>query len=281
MRCTLQLRAPCAEIPGVSPERPARVYESGSVRYTEIPPPRDLAADVVCFWTMLVAPDGPDHDQSLLPDLSVDLIASSRYPAFVMGPPTAALRVSVPAGTVFHGVRLRTNGARRVLDCAPAELLDNIVPLDSVLRAPLRPALGRAESLHSVVADWLRRSANDDGSADPTVGSAIRWLGTNWQCSVDELSRQVNWSDRKLRRRFVATLGMGPKLVQRIVRVQHALQRLRSPTGDVSLSDLAAECGFADQAHMTREVTYFTSHTPHGLRSLTRPPGWAAVQTVS
>jgi AraC-like DNA-binding protein len=274
MRCTLQMTTPSAEAPGMEPGRPARVFESEHVRYTEIPPPRDLAADVVCFWTMRVAPDGPDHDQSLLPDLSVDLIASARYPAFVMGPPTAALRVSVPAGTVFHGVRLRANAARRVLDCAPTELLDNIVPLDTVLRAPLRPTLGPAGSLHGVVADWLRRSANDHGSADPTVRSAINWLGTNWQSSVDDLSRQVNWSDRKLRRRFVATVGMGPKLVQRIVRVQHALHLLRAPAADVSLCDLAAECGFADQAHMTREVAYFTNHTPRGLRSLSR--AWAA-----
>jgi AraC-like DNA-binding protein len=191
---------------------------------------------------------------------------------------------------VLHGARLRTGAALRLLDCTAADLLDTIVPLDDVLRAPLRTTamdggsaanagrslrpLDAAGSLHGAVTDWLRRTARSDGSADATVRSAIKWLGTNWRSSVDDLSRQVNWSDRKLRRRFVATVGMGPKLVQRIVRVQHTLQLMRARTGDISLSDLAAECGFADQAHMTREVAHFTNHTPHGLRRLARPRIW-------
>jgi AraC-like DNA-binding protein len=184
------------------------------------------------------------------------------------------MRVTVPAGTVLHGVRLRTGAALRVLDCTASELLDSVVPLDTVLRPPLRATLGSPGSLHGAMTEWLRRTASSDGSAEATVRSAIKWLGRNWQSSVDDLSRQVNWSDRKLRRRFVATVGMGPKLVQRIVRVQHALQLMRARTGDISLSDLAAECGFADQAHMTREVAHFTNHTPHGLRRLARPRAW-------
>jgi transcriptional regulator GlxA family with amidase domain len=174
-----------------------------------------------------------------------------------------------------EGARLHAAAARRVLDCAPAELLDTKAPIDDVLRAPLdfRDQLSH-RPLQEIVPELLRRTAADQ--ADSTVRSAIAWLGANSQSSIDDLSRQVSWSDRKLRRRFVDAVGMGPKLVQRIVRVQRALHHLRGRAGRISLSGLAVDCGFADQAHMTREVAHFTGLTPSRLRSLAHPSELAA-----
>ena len=189
---------------------------------------------------------------------------------FVMGPPTGAVRIPLQPGTVLEGVRMRAAAARRLLDASPADLWNAIVPLDDVLRAALKQAAA-ASNLHvdAVVSQLLRRSLPEhDLRADSTVRSAITWLGTNWRSPVEDMSKHVNRSNRDLRRRFMAAVGMGPKLVQRMVRVQHALHLLRARTGNVSLSDLAFECGFADQAHMTREVAHFTDHTPSGLRRL-------------
>jgi AraC-like DNA-binding protein len=278
MRCTLQMMTPSIEATGTEPGDAIRVYDAGAVRYTETAPPRELAADVVCFWTLRIDPTGETYPHHILPDLSVDVISVNGSRALVMGPPTAALRLSLPPGISIEGARLRPGAARHVLDCAPAELLDRKVALDDVLRAPLDVAdrLSR-QSLSTIVMELLRHDAAEENRrGDDTVRSAITWLGTNRWSSIDELSRQVNWSDRKLRRRFVDAIGMGPKLVQRIVRVQHALHLLRARTGSVSLSDLAVECGFADQAHMTREVAHFTDYTPSKLRSVAHPSALAA-----
>ncbi|HZF29459.1 MAG TPA: helix-turn-helix transcriptional regulator [Gammaproteobacteria bacterium] len=278
MRCMLQMMTPSLEAAGTEPGAMTRVYEAGAVRYTETAPPRDLAADVVCFWTLRVDPTGEGYRHHVLPDLTVDVLSVNGSRALVMGPPTAARQLALPAGISIEGARLHPGAARHVLDCAPAELLDRKVALYDVLRAPLDLAeqLSR-RSLHAIVPELLRRgAANGDRSTDGTVRSAIAWLGTNARSSIDDLSRQVNWSDRKLRRRFVDAVGMGPKLVQRIVRVQRALHVLRARTGHVSLSGLAVECGFADQAHMTREVAHFTDYTPNRLRTLAHPSELAA-----
>ncbi len=269
MRCTLQMTNPWIEAAGET-GRPTRVYEQGPVRYTDTLPPPELAADIVCFWSLRIDPAAGAHPQHILPDLTVDVIRVDGGPAFVMGPPTAALHLPLRPGIEIEGARLRAVAAYRVLDCSPAELLNRMVPLHEVLCAPLelteQPSL---RSVHALVLQLLRRSAADEGTTgDTTVRSAIHWLGTNWQGSVDDLSRQVNWSGRKLHRQFVEAVGMGPKLVQRIVRVQRTLQLLRARTANSALSDLALECGFADQAHMTREVAHFTDYTPSRLRSL-------------
>ena len=265
MRCTMQMgRRSLAGARG--DRRTSYVYESGAVRYEETHPHEDLHRDVVCFWTLRVDSGEDSHVQHLLPDLTVDVISVDGGPPFVSGPTTAAIRIPIPAGKTIKGVRLRAGAARRLFDAAPAELLNGSVPLRDLVRSSSsRGIAAAADDVHAQVAGLLRQSASEN---DPTVRSAISWLAANWRSSVDDLSKQANWSSRELRRRFVATIGMGPKLVQRMVRVQTALHVMQARKGRVALSDLAVECGFADQAHMTRELTRFTDYTPTRLRRL-------------
>jgi AraC-like DNA-binding protein len=49
-------------------------------------------------------------------------------------------------------------------------------------------------------------------------------------------------------------------------RVSRALERLAA--GERSLGILAADLGFADQAHLTRTVRAYAGHTPSVLRRL-------------
>jgi transcriptional regulator GlxA family with amidase domain len=167
-------------------------------------------------------------------------------------------------------VRLRAGVARRLLDCSASDLLDGIAPLDIAIRTRLRDvAMGAERSVHATIATLLRRQiAMNDGQADPVVRSAIDWLAGNSRGSLNDLSKDIGWSSRELRRRFVASVGVGPKLVQRMLRVQHALRLTHKTEGEVALSGLALECGFADQAHLTREVRRFAQLTPREMRSM-------------
>jgi AraC-like DNA-binding protein len=53
------------------------------------------------------------------------------------------------------------------------------------------------------------------------------------------------------------------------VRVGRAMARIQD--GETDLAGLAAELGFADQAHLTRTVRALVGHTPTALRRLLRP----------
>jgi hypothetical protein len=59
----------------------------------------------------------------------------------------------------------------------------------------------------------------------------------------------VGWSSLGLRRRFVASVGLGPKLVQRMLRVQHALRLAHRSEGKVALSGLALESAGSGISH--------------------------------
>ena len=71
--------------------------------------------------------------------------------------------------------------------------------------------------------------------------------------------------ERQLRRRFAAAVGYGPKTFARVARFRDrrsALVRAGAP-----LAAAAAEAGYADQAHMTREIAGLAGRTPALLRA--------------
>nr|WP_298440780.1 AraC family transcriptional regulator [Gordonia sp. (in: high G+C Gram-positive bacteria)] len=77
--------------------------------------------------------------------------------------------------------------------------------------------------------------------------------------TVAELVDRSGWSARKLSALFAAEYGMGLKQAARLFRFDHARRRLE--TG-APIAEVAADCGYADQAHLTREVHDFTGLPP-------------------
>jgi AraC-like DNA-binding protein len=79
------------------------------------------------------------------------------------------------------------------------------------------------------------------------------------------LAGKLNIGERQLRRRFKATFGMGPKLFARLSRIENVLET-RFSGADFNhlggLADVAYACGFADQAHMTRDFKTVIGDTP-------------------
>ena len=61
----------------------------------------------------------------------------------------------------------------------------------------------------------------------------------------------VGLGERQLRRRFASAVGYGPKTFARVIRFRAALGLVR---GGAALAEAALAAGYADQAHMTREM---------------------------
>jgi transcriptional regulator GlxA family with amidase domain len=87
---------------------------------------------------------------------------------------------------------------------------------------------------------------------DPAVLAGIKWLSRRPHGRIVELSRWIGISERQLHRRFSAAVGYGPKMFQSVLRFQRLLNTARETAH--SLADLAAIAGYADQAHMSRDV---------------------------
>ncbi|MGH6904941.1 MAG: helix-turn-helix domain-containing protein, partial [Geminicoccaceae bacterium] len=107
---------------------------------------------------------------------------------------------------------------------------------------------------------------SDAGPIDPMIAAATRWLARRPEGRIEELARFLDLGERRLRRRFVAAVGYGPKTFQRVLRLQRVLALAgRGPGPGLSLAGLAAEAGYADQAHMSRELQALTGRSPRAL----------------
>lgn len=68
---------------------------------------------------------------------------------------------------------------------------------------------------------------------------------------MSEVAATVGLSERQLHRRSLAAFGYGPKTLTRVLRLNRALTLAR---GGVPYAEVALVAGYADQAHLAREV---------------------------
>ncbi len=78
------------------------------------------------------------------------------------------------------------------------------------------------------------------------------------------LARELGFSERTFHRRCLEWFGYGPRTLARVLRFQRFVRSVASG-GHQRLADLAANSGFADQAHLTREVRRLAGLTPARL----------------
>jgi AraC-like DNA-binding protein len=83
------------------------------------------------------------------------------------------------------------------------------------------------------------------------------------------LAELLGASPYRLSRVFSQEMGVSLTRYRNRVRVAQAMDRLAE--GAPSLADLAAQLGFADQAHLTRTIREHVGHTPTALRRLLAP----------
>ena len=227
--------------------------------YRERPPMPPMAGRVACVWASRQPPVA--RVKSIVPDGCIDLIWSSYDQAVhVAGPDTRPVEAHLRPGEEFAAVRFRPGAAAAVLGLPADAVRDARVPLaeiwhhDAARIADLvAKARDRSRVLESLVAEWVLSA----GPPDRTVAGVVRAVATG--SPVRSLAADLGYSERHLRRLCLHAFGYGPKTLHRIMRFQRAVRLVRAgrPLGDV-----AAACGFADQAHLTREVRALSGRPP-------------------
>lgn len=238
--------------------------------YREFPAPAQLAAHFLCFWTQSIVGLQGEYRHWVLPDGCIDIVFINDDPPVVVGPWTDPFVIRLAAGTKIVGARLHPGRAPSLLGLPAAELRNNAVPLTDVWGtknerfARISDELGLPERM-SVLADALLCSLAFAAPIDEVVVAGIRWLATHPSGRVDQLSQCIGISNRHLQRRFLLAVGYGPKMFQSILRFQRLLNLAGGTGTHQRLAELAADAGYADQAHMTREVQRFAKCPPTAL----------------
>ena len=111
--------------------------------------------------------------------------------------------------------------------------------------------------------DFLLDRATRGPQPSPEVSHAWHLLmRSGGRSTIREIARQVSWSHKHLITKFKQQIGVTPHLAARLLRLSTVWRHLDDEQG---WARVAAECGYADQAHLTREFRRFTGTTPGAL----------------
>jgi AraC-like DNA-binding protein len=248
-------------------DQPRRILSD----YREFPAPALLADRFLCFWTQTIVGSHGVYEHRVLPDACIDILFINDDRPLVVGPWTVPFIASLAAGSSIIGARLRPGYAPCLLGMPASELLNQTIPvtaakgalekmrLDEVIEQP------NATNRRSTLAQVLNPSVAHSGPLDQAVLAGIQWLARHRSGRIGQLSRWVGVSERQLHRRFSAAIGYGPKMFQSVLRFQRLLKTARETGAEQSLADLAMSAGYADQAHMTRDVQRLANLRPTAL----------------
>lgn len=243
----------------------------------------DLADFVKCYWTLESSKDKTPQKNTIIPDGTMKLIFHYgdlywHHPqngtpflqprCFLIGQLTQPYVVEPVGDTGTFVVRFHPNGFLPFSTLPIKEMENTAIPLEQLfgkeseeLEKSILTATSTTQRI-SIIESFLLNRLADKKLIDQIVKVAIETISTgNGQLSIDEISKQTNQNRRLLARKFSSKVGLSPKQLSKIIRLQAALKTLL--TKDVSrLTNLAYENEYFDQAHFIKDFKEFTGLTP-------------------
>jgi AraC-like DNA-binding protein len=263
--------------------------------YREFRPNPHLAPFVECFWTLAseeteqlqTKPSAHAQLERILPDGCVELILNfgaqfreqkddgrqePQPVLFLVGQMTRPMLISPNGRVELIGIRFHPGGTLPFLRIDMHELTNQVVELAALSRDLERSLVLRMEEARSLASLTLKiavlekllagllRDSKHESRLSELVGQIVSRGG---QVTVDELAQDSGVSSRQLERRFLSEVGIGPKLLCRILRFQQVFRAVER--NDSGWASVATDCGYYDQAHLIRDFQQFARQTPNVL----------------
>jgi AraC-like DNA-binding protein len=209
---------------------------------------------VTCTWEQATA---TEHRQRIVPDGCADLIWTGDQLS-IAGPDIQPRVAALPPGSRLVGARLRPGAAGAVFGLPASELCGISADAADVLGPDVAGALLDALATGADPHALLVRAVSLRGvpEPDPLVREAVAALG-HPRARVGTIAGELGVSARQLQRRVSDAVGYGPKMLARVLRFRRLQALPPAP-----LVELALDAGYADQAHMTAEVTLLAGVSP-------------------
>jgi AraC-like DNA-binding protein len=254
---------------------------------------RDLVGDYADFEQRADGPVETAEAASAGLVLIVDLgqgwaVEGERFGSFVGGVYLRPVRVRHEGSAQGIQVNLEPTALRRLTGIPAGELRERTVGLEDLFG---RSAALLAEELYELRDSAARFAALDRAllkqfeAAPPHPRPDVEWAwrllrASGGRIPIEELARRLGCSRRHLARRFAEDVGATPKQAARLIRFEAARRRVQAAAGAdrlvaagadrlvsagadrAPLARIAAECGYADQAHMAREFRELAGAPP-------------------
>jgi AraC-like DNA-binding protein len=186
-----------------------------------------------------------------------------------------------------HGIQidLTPPAARALLGMPLRELTNRVVSLDDVLGPAAAELIERLHDLRGWderfgLLDSVLCKRLEGASVVPTALETAwsRLIKTRGRVEIEALAHELGYSRRHFSARFGAELGLPPKTYARVLRFEHAAERLSQDTG-ARFAEIAQDCGYYDQAHLNRDFREFAGTTPGDYVGRLLPDGGGVAAT--
>jgi AraC-like DNA-binding protein len=235
--------------------------------YTERRPAPALERHLSCVWVQRVAADSAPYAHRTVPNGGVEVSCLLGSAPRVIGPQSGPTEEVLAPGATVVGIRFRPGAAPAALGMPASEVLDLALDADE-LWGGWADALGERmasaaspEDAAALLEQEILARLRDAQAPDPVVAAGVQRLIRAHE--VTSLTASLYISESQLRRRFRAATGFAPKAVHRMLRFQGFLAlagQHERPSEEIAL--LAAEAGYSDQSHLTREALRLAGQTP-------------------
>lgn len=255
-----------------------------SMEYHTFEPHPELQSIVKCHWTLEVPAQQDVPRQRVVPDGFIEMFFIlgddvKRYTAadefiiqpreMVLGQITGPLYVQPTGYVKTFAVRFYPYGFACLVNMDLRELANKETPLaalfgeetSQLLKEKIGAASGTEERIEVIEAFLLSR-LRDKAIVDAIVKATIDAIfATNGSTSIKTLIKDDPSKRRQLERKFIRQIGVSPKQLGKVIRLQAALKLLLSEESE-SVTRIAYESEYYDQAHFLKDFREFTGTTP-------------------
>ncbi len=254
------------------------------MNYQTFNPHPDLESLISCYWALEVPAEEHPQKQRIIPDGTIEMAFIlgediKRYindNEFILQPRSMVLGQIIepfyiePTGYVdTFAIRFYPFGFANFVDIPIQNLANKETPLKDLFGKQATETLEKritlAENVKEkiqIIEEFLLNKLHEESTIDKIVETTIDVLiSSNGNESISNIINKDKSKRRQLERKFKQQIGISPKQLGKIIRLQAALKLLLNQETK-KLTNIAYQCEYYDQAHFTKDFKEFTGITP-------------------
>lgn len=248
--------------------------------YTPCP---ELQPFIKCFWSLEDEKQDEPVKQRVLPDGCMEMIfhygdhyqqyfedgSSIIQPkSFLFGQITKYIEIAPTGISGIISARFLPDGISPFLHMPLTALENRAVPIKEIFGEggkSLEEQVINANDTNKrikLIETFLLSKLSEQRTIDAITTSCIDLIfQSQGQIGSAELADKMNINRRKMERKFISAIGMSPKQLARVARLQATLKMLERKSTS-TLTDVAYENGYYDQSHFIKDFREFTGMSP-------------------
>ncbi|MFD2568245.1 AraC family transcriptional regulator [Pseudotenacibaculum haliotis] len=254
------------------------------MNYQTFQPHPDLAALIDCYWILEVPASEDPQRQRIIPDgaiemafiLGDDIKRYTNEDDFILQPRAMVLGQTIdpfyiePTGYVdTFAIRFYPYGFANFVTVPIKSLINKETPIELLFGTEASQKLEQqiieatdTKQRIEIIERFFLKKLNEQSTIDTIVKTTVDALvSTKGSSSINTILKEDLSKRRQLERKFTKQIGISPKQLGKLIRLQGALKMLLNEEGE-KLTNIAYENEYYDQAHFIKDFKEFTGVSP-------------------